>query len=215
MVKGMEEERMGVGSREGPNIPAPLAQTNTCQTVIKENIKASRTLTGEHDQHENIWENPKKLTCNESKREELEDPQYAKQPYEKSLISKIRESELLGNFYMEIPKQKFRSSYGSMPLKGVRKISSGIPLEIKKNQCKTHSILKMDVANLALAELDKCSGEADTSKDMTGPESPDELWKSWYVKGQTRSGFISPVRAQHYQETVLGFEGSNLRTRQP
>ncbi|GKG26888.1 hypothetical protein Tco_0402591, partial [Tanacetum coccineum] len=110
---------MGMGSREGPTIPAPLAQTNTCRTVMKENIEASRTLTGEHDQHDKIGENPKKLTYNESKREEWEDPQYAKQPCEKSLISGIREKELLGNFYMEILEHKFSSSYGSMPLKGV------------------------------------------------------------------------------------------------
>ncbi|GKF48326.1 hypothetical protein Tco_0141577, partial [Tanacetum coccineum] len=102
MVQGMEEERMGMGSREEPTLPALLAQTNTCRTVMKENIKVSRTLTEEHDQHDKIGENPKKLTYNESKREEHEDPQYAKQPCEKSLISGIREKELLGNFYMEI-----------------------------------------------------------------------------------------------------------------
>ncbi|GJZ29448.1 hypothetical protein Tco_0574095, partial [Tanacetum coccineum] len=120
MVQGMEEERMGIGSREGPTILALLDQTNTCRTIIKEKIEASRTLTGKHDQHDKIGENPKKLTCNESKREELEDPQYEKQTCEKSLISGIREKELLGNFYMKIPEQKFRSSYGSMPLKGRR-----------------------------------------------------------------------------------------------
>ncbi|GJW43807.1 hypothetical protein Tco_0072606 [Tanacetum coccineum] len=138
----MEEERIGIGAQKGPSIPDPLAQTNTCLTVIKEKIEASRMLTGEHDQHDKIGENPKKLTCNESKREELEDPQYEKQTCEKSLISGIREKELIGNFYMKIPEQKFRSSYGSMPLKGVRKRSSGIPLEIKKNRSKTHSMLK-------------------------------------------------------------------------
>ncbi|GJY31696.1 hypothetical protein Tco_0415191 [Tanacetum coccineum] len=124
----MEEERIGMGARKGPSIPDPLAQTNTCLTVIKEKIEASRTLTGEHDQHDKIGENPKKLTCNESKREELEDPQYEKQPCEKSLISGIKEKVILGKFYMKIQEQKFRSSYGSMPLKGVRKRSSGIPL---------------------------------------------------------------------------------------
>ncbi|GJW54597.1 putative reverse transcriptase domain-containing protein [Tanacetum coccineum] len=103
MVQGMEEERTRIGSREGPTIPALLAQTNTCRTVIKEKIEASRTLTGEHDQHDKIGENPKKLTCNESKIEELEDLQYEKQPCKKSLISEIREKELLGNFYMKIP----------------------------------------------------------------------------------------------------------------
>ncbi|GKG04062.1 hypothetical protein Tco_0314449 [Tanacetum coccineum] len=128
MVQGMEQERIGMGALKGPAIPALLAQTNTCLTVIKEKIKASRMLTGEHDQHDKIGENPKKLTCNKSKREELEDPQYEKQPCKKSLISRIREKELIGNFYMNIPEQKFKSSYGSMPLKGDRKRSSGIPL---------------------------------------------------------------------------------------
>ncbi|GKA08266.1 hypothetical protein Tco_0687597 [Tanacetum coccineum] len=68
----------------------------------------------------------------------------------------------------------------------------------------------MDVANLARAEPDKCSGEADMSKDTSGPESPEELRRSWYVEGQTRSGVISPVLAQQYQETVLGSGGANL-----
>ncbi|GKB06483.1 hypothetical protein Tco_0834716 [Tanacetum coccineum] len=311
---------MGMGSREGPTIPAPLAQTNTCRTIMKENIEGSRTLTGEHDQHDKIGENPKKLTYNESKREEWVELQYAKQPCEKSLINGIKEKELLGNFYMEIPEQKFRSSNRSMPLKGVRKRSSGIPLEIRKSRSKTYSMLNIQKQHVIQrydinrpapsrvmvlrcsiqkqhviqryeinrpapsrvmvlrcniqkrhviqryeinrpapsrvmvlrcsiqkqhliqsyeidrpapsrgdgppmelpgvtcdirAELDKCSGEADMSKDTSGPESPEELRRSWYVKGQTRSGVISPVLAQQYQETVLGSEGANLGTRQP
>ncbi|GKA78257.1 hypothetical protein Tco_0784794 [Tanacetum coccineum] len=196
MVQRMEEERIGMGSREGPTIPAPLAQTNTCRTVIKEKIKVSRTLTGEHYQHDKIGENPKKLTCNESKREELEDPQYEKQPCKKSLISGIREKELLGNLYMKIPKQKFISSYGSMPLKGVRKRSSDIPLEIRKNRSKTHSMLKhqgipgyeidrstpsmgdgplMELPEVAcdskVQSHRKNSGETGMSKGRPGPES--------------------------------------------
>ncbi|GKG41591.1 hypothetical protein Tco_0473342 [Tanacetum coccineum] len=73
----------------------------------------------------------------------------------------------------------------------------------------------MDVANLARVEQDKCSGEVDMSKDTSGPESPEELWRSWYVEGQIRSGVISPFLAQQYKETVLGSGGANLRTRQP
>nr|GFB35276.1 hypothetical protein [Tanacetum cinerariifolium] len=119
-------------SQEGPTKLAPFSQKNTYQTFMKENIKASRTLTRDYDQHDKIEENPKKLTCNESKREELEDPIIRFIDCEKSLIDEIREKELLGNFYKEIPEQKFKSSYWSMPLKGVRKRSSNIPLEIRK-----------------------------------------------------------------------------------
>ncbi|GJX56078.1 hypothetical protein Tco_0285975 [Tanacetum coccineum] len=75
--------------------------------------------------------------------------------------------------------------------------------------------LRVDVANLARAEPDKCFGEADMSKDTSGLESLEELRRSWYVEGQTRSGVISPVLAQQYQEIVLGSRGANLRTRQP
>nr|GEU89841.1 hypothetical protein [Tanacetum cinerariifolium] len=38
--------------------------------------------------------------------------------------------------------------------------------------------LRMDVANLARAEPDKCSGEADMLKDMTDPELVEELQRS-------------------------------------
>nr|GEY90849.1 hypothetical protein [Tanacetum cinerariifolium] len=75
--------------------------------------------------------------------------------------------------------------------------------------------LRMDVANLARAETDKCSGEADMLKDTSGPESPEELWRNWYVERQTRSGVISLVLTQQYHETVLISEGVNLQTRKP
>ncbi|GJZ22346.1 hypothetical protein Tco_0559385 [Tanacetum coccineum] len=81
MVQGMEEERMGMCSQEGPTKPAPFTQTNTYQTFIKENIKALKTVTGEHDQYDKIGENPKKLTCNESKREDIQ-KQHVIQRYE-------------------------------------------------------------------------------------------------------------------------------------
>ncbi|GKG47576.1 hypothetical protein Tco_0507061, partial [Tanacetum coccineum] len=74
---------------------------------------------------------------------------------------------------------------------------------------------RVDVANLAWVKPNKCSREADMSKDMSGPKLPEELWRSWYVKGQTTSGVINPVLAQQYQETVLRYGGANLRTRQP
>nr|GFC36830.1 hypothetical protein [Tanacetum cinerariifolium] len=54
----------------------------------------------------------------------------------------------------------------------------------------------VDVANLARAEPDKCSEEADMSKDTSCPKSLEEFRRSWYVEGQTRSGVISPVLAQ-------------------
>ncbi|GKC21620.1 hypothetical protein Tco_1023770 [Tanacetum coccineum] len=57
-------------------------------------------------------------------------------------------------------------------------------------------------AKLARVDTDKGSGEADTSKDTSGPESPEELQRSWYVEGQIRSGVISPVLAQQYQKTI-------------
>ncbi|GKB97046.1 hypothetical protein Tco_0983183 [Tanacetum coccineum] len=41
------------------------------------------------------------------------------------------------------------------------------------------SFQEVDVANLARAEPDKCSGEADMSKDTSGLESPEELRRSW------------------------------------
>ncbi|GJU35259.1 hypothetical protein Tco_1183613 [Tanacetum coccineum] len=57
-------------------------------------------------------------------------------------------------------------------------------------------------ANLTRAEPGKCSRETDMSKDTPGPESPEGLQRSWYVEGQIRSGVVSSVLAQQYQETV-------------
>ncbi|GKA43382.1 hypothetical protein Tco_0736106 [Tanacetum coccineum] len=39
----------------------------------------------------------------------------------------------------------------------------------------------------------KRSGDADLSKDKSGPESPVEFRRSWYVKGRIRFGVISSV----------------------
>ncbi|GJZ95494.1 hypothetical protein Tco_0667828 [Tanacetum coccineum] len=91
-----------MGSRDGPTAPALLARTTPSPAFIKENIKASRTLIREHDQHDKIEEAPKQLTYDESEREDSEGSQYAKQPYEKSLINRIGEKEFLVNFSMEI-----------------------------------------------------------------------------------------------------------------
>nr|GEY46719.1 hypothetical protein [Tanacetum cinerariifolium] len=43
-------------------------------------------------------------------------------------------------------------------------------------------------------KLNKYSREADLSKDMSGPESPPELQRSWCVKGHIRFGVISSIR---------------------
>ncbi|GJZ32426.1 hypothetical protein Tco_0577862 [Tanacetum coccineum] len=56
-------------------------------------------------------------------------------------------------------------------------------------------------AKLAQAKSDKYSEEAEMSKDTSDPESPEELRRGWYVEGQIRSGVISPLLAQRYQET--------------
>ncbi|GJY10309.1 hypothetical protein Tco_0378494 [Tanacetum coccineum] len=74
----------------------------------------------------------------------------------------------------------------------------GPPMELPEVACDTK------------AEPDKCFREADTSKDTSGPESPEELRRSRYIEGQTRFEFFSPVLAQQYQETVLGSGGANL-----
>ncbi|GJU87995.1 hypothetical protein Tco_1300418 [Tanacetum coccineum] len=118
-VQGVEEEGMRMGSQEGPVVPASLGETTTFHAFIKENIEVSITLIGEHDQHDKIGEAPQQLTW---------------------------EKEFLVNFFMEIPKQRIRSSYGSLPLKGARKSSSGISLEIRKNQRKMQSMLKGTMA---------------------------------------------------------------------
>nr|GEV37400.1 protein XAP5 circadian timekeeper [Tanacetum cinerariifolium] len=132
-VQGVEEEGMGMGSWEGPTALALLVKTTHSSTFIKENIESWRTLIGERDQHDKIGETPKQLTCDESEREESEGPQYAKQLYEKSLISGTMEKEFLVNFSMEIPERRFRSSYGSPSMKGARRSSSSRSLKIRKN----------------------------------------------------------------------------------
>ncbi|GKF41950.1 hypothetical protein Tco_0125292, partial [Tanacetum coccineum] len=61
---------------------------------------------------------------------------------------------------------------------------------------------------LTWAKLNKRSGDADLSKDMSGPDSPPELRRSWCVEGQTRFGVISSVLAQQYLRTVRQSFGS-------
>ncbi|GKC65007.1 hypothetical protein Tco_1097605 [Tanacetum coccineum] len=53
-------------------------------------------------------------------------------------------------------------------------------------------------AKLTWAELNKRSRDADLSKDKSGPESPPEFQRSWYVEGHIRSGVISSVLAQRH-----------------
>ncbi|GJT93724.1 hypothetical protein Tco_1082569 [Tanacetum coccineum] len=57
-------------------------------------------------------------------------------------------------------------------------------------------------AKLTRAKLNKRSGDADLSRDKSGPESPPELQRSWYVEGHVRSGVISSVLAQRYLRTI-------------
>nr|GFA61976.1 hypothetical protein [Tanacetum cinerariifolium] len=71
------------------------------------------------------------------------DNSYVRSPFAKpKRPTVIEEKEFLRNFYMEIPEQRFRSSYGSMPSKGARKRFFGKSLEIRKNRSKTQSMLK-------------------------------------------------------------------------
>ncbi|GKB66820.1 reverse transcriptase domain-containing protein, partial [Tanacetum coccineum] len=53
-------------------------------------------------------------------------------------------------------------------------------------------------AKLMRAELNKRSRDADLSKDKSGPESPPEFRRSWYVEGHIRSGVISSVLGQRH-----------------
>ncbi|GJW81802.1 reverse transcriptase domain-containing protein [Tanacetum coccineum] len=53
-------------------------------------------------------------------------------------------------------------------------------------------------AKLTRAKLNKRSGDADLSKDKSGPKSPPEFWRSWYVEGHIRSEVISFALAQRY-----------------
>ncbi|GJR69841.1 hypothetical protein Tco_0015906 [Tanacetum coccineum] len=57
-------------------------------------------------------------------------------------------------------------------------------------------------AKLTWAKLNKCSGDADLSKDKSGLESPPKFWRSWCVEGHARSGVISSVLAQRYLRTI-------------
>ncbi|GJS12157.1 hypothetical protein Tco_0368953 [Tanacetum coccineum] len=69
-------------------------------------------------------------------------------------------------------------------------------------------------AKLTRAKLNKRSGDADLSKDKSGPESPPEFRRSWYVEGHIRSGVISSFLAQRYLRynlTKLGDEGLSSR----
>ncbi|GJY96964.1 retrovirus-related pol polyprotein from transposon TNT 1-94, partial [Tanacetum coccineum] len=51
-------------------------------------------------------------------------------------------------------------------------------------------------------KLRKCFGEADLSKDTSGPKLSTELWRSWWVEGHIKSEFISSVLRQRYQRTL-------------
>ncbi|GJT13723.1 hypothetical protein Tco_0860765 [Tanacetum coccineum] len=68
-------------------------------------------------------------------------------------------------------------------------------------------------AKLTRAKLHKRSGDADLSKDKSGPESQPEFWRSWYVEGHIRSGVISSVLAQRQLRNSLtkGDEGPSSR----
>nr|GEZ92667.1 reverse transcriptase domain-containing protein [Tanacetum cinerariifolium] len=57
-------------------------------------------------------------------------------------------------------------------------------------------------AKLTRDKLNKRSGDANLSKDKSGPESPPEFQRSWCVKGHVRSGVISLVLAQWYLRTI-------------
>nr|GEY57208.1 hypothetical protein [Tanacetum cinerariifolium] len=64
---------------------------------------------------------------------------------------------------------------------------------------------------LTWAKLNKRSGDADLSKDKTGPKLPLKFWRSWYVEGHIRSGVISSVLVQRYlretQQRYNPYEG--------
>ncbi|GJV42720.1 reverse transcriptase domain-containing protein [Tanacetum coccineum] len=66
-------------------------------------------------------------------------------------------------------------------------------------------------AKLRRAELNKRFGDADLSGDKSGPESPPEFWRSWYVEGHIRFGVISSVQAQRHlrNNPTKGDEGPN------
>ncbi|GJU06480.1 hypothetical protein Tco_1122910 [Tanacetum coccineum] len=90
--------------------------------------------------------------------------------------------------------------------------SSGSPSEHPKDKSGLAASAK-----LTRVELNKRSGDADLSKDKSGPESPPEFRRSWYVEGHIRSGVISSVLAQQHLSNsptkgiVLGDEGPSSR----
>ncbi|GKD69599.1 hypothetical protein Tco_1323689 [Tanacetum coccineum] len=51
-------------------------------------------------------------------------------------------------------------------------------------------------AKLTWAKLNKRFGDADLSKDKSGPKPRPEFRRSWYVEGHVKSGVISSVLAQ-------------------
>ncbi|GJZ35423.1 hypothetical protein Tco_0581240 [Tanacetum coccineum] len=53
-----------------------------------------------------------------------------------------------------------------------------------------------------ILELGDMMREDDLSKDISGPESPPELRRSWYVEGHIRFGVISSVLMQRYLRTI-------------
>ncbi|GJZ85625.1 reverse transcriptase domain-containing protein, partial [Tanacetum coccineum] len=71
------------------------------------------------------------------------------------------------------------------------------PLEHPKEKYNLDTATK-----LARAKPNKRSGDADLSKDKSGPESPVEFRRSWYVEGHIRSGVISSVLMQRCQRTI-------------
>ncbi|GJT09033.1 hypothetical protein Tco_0843495 [Tanacetum coccineum] len=61
-------------------------------------------------------------------------------------------------------------------------------------------------------KLNERSGEADLSKDMSGPEIPPELRRSWYVEGHIRFGVTSSVIMQRcLGQSDKGDEGLSSR----
>ncbi|GJU69395.1 hypothetical protein Tco_1255654 [Tanacetum coccineum] len=57
-------------------------------------------------------------------------------------------------------------------------------------------------SKLTRAKLNKCFGDDNLSKDMSGLESPPELQRSWCVEGHIRFRVISSVLAQRYLRTI-------------
>ncbi|GJS97901.1 hypothetical protein Tco_0819071 [Tanacetum coccineum] len=57
-------------------------------------------------------------------------------------------------------------------------------------------------AKLTRAKLNKRSRDADLSKEKSGPESPLEFRRSWYVEGHIRFGVSSSVLMQRYQSRI-------------